>query len=113
MTDRGPTPDLHPLLLIDVDGVLNPFAAKRCPAGYVEEQIAGFPVRLRAADGPALLAYADRFELAWATTWEDQANTEIGPRIGLPPLPVIHFDFDGLGRRQARSDRRLSPASGR
>ncbi|MFE9580039.1 hypothetical protein ACFYO1_26885 [Nocardia sp. NPDC006044] len=28
-------------------------------------------------------------ELVWATTWADDANTEIAPRIGLPPLPVV------------------------
>lgn len=31
------------------------------------------------------------FELVWCTTWEHQANTEIGPRIGLDKLPVIEF----------------------
>jgi hypothetical protein len=28
-------------------------------------------------------------ELAWATTWEDRANTTVGPALGLPPLPVV------------------------
>jgi hypothetical protein len=30
-------------------------------------------------------------DLVWATTWEDEANTEIAPRLGLPPLPVVHW----------------------
>ena len=25
----------------------------------------------------------------WATTWLDDANTEIAPRLGLPDLPVV------------------------
>src|SRR2546427_12334 len=30
-------------------------------------------------------------ELVWATNWEHQANTMMGPAIGLPVLPVIEF----------------------
>ncbi|WP_248965696.1 hypothetical protein [Sphaerisporangium perillae] len=30
-------------------------------------------------------------ELVWATTWEDEANAEIAPRIGLPQLPVVNW----------------------
>lgn len=82
-----------PLLLIDVDGVLNPLGKIKPDAGFEEHRLAGFPVRLNKAHGPALLAFADRFELVWATTWEHQANELIGPRIGLPELPVIEFDF--------------------
>lgn len=29
--------------------------------------------------------------LVWATTWEDEANTEIASRIGLPTLPVVKW----------------------
>lgn len=83
----------RPVLLIDVDGVLNPFAARRTKPAFTMHQLAGYPVRLNPAHGPALLAFADRFDLVWATTWEDQANTLIGPILGLPKLPVIHFDF--------------------
>lgn len=28
-------------------------------------------------------------DLVWATTWEDMANVEISPRLGLPRLPVV------------------------
>lgn len=28
-------------------------------------------------------------DLVWATTWEDEANAEVAPRIGLPRLPVV------------------------
>jgi hypothetical protein len=30
-------------------------------------------------------------DLVWATAWEDEANTEIAPRIGLPRLPVVNW----------------------
>ena len=29
--------------------------------------------------------------LVWATAWEDDANVEIAPRIGLPRLPVVFW----------------------
>jgi hypothetical protein len=30
-------------------------------------------------------------ELVWASAWEDEANAEIAPRIGLPHLPVVRW----------------------
>jgi hypothetical protein len=30
-------------------------------------------------------------ELVWATTWEDDANIELAPRLALPPLRVVHW----------------------
>lgn len=93
------------LLLIDVDGPLNPYAAKptRRPAGYSTFRLApkginpAKPLRvwLNEDHGKILLDFAKEFdcELVWATTWEDDANFMIGPRIGLPKLPVIHFGW--------------------
>ncbi|GAA0988241.1 HAD domain-containing protein [Nocardiopsis tropica] len=82
----------RPLLFVDIDGPLNPYdrgnrSARR--AGYVRHSIEGFTVKLKRAHGAALLALP--FELVWATTWRDDANTLIGPRIGLPRLPVCEF----------------------
>ena len=90
-------------LLIDVDGPLNPFSGTNRPrekAGYRKFQMSpllwsGPPLNvwLRADHGPEILQLAEeaKLEPVWATTWEDEANTMIGPRIGLPELPVIHF----------------------
>jgi len=82
-----------PLLLLDVDGVLNPFAAPACPPGYTEHEFfpGGEPVRLCQAHGPWLAELADRFEIVWATAWETEANRRLAPLLGLPPLPVIRF----------------------
>ncbi|MFC8531969.1 hypothetical protein [Nocardia sp. NPDC057227] len=102
---------MKPLLFIDVDGPLNPYAAKphRRPPGYLTYRmmpptwiaqregmeplgrIAPLRVWLNPEHGPKLLALADRFELAWATTWEHDANTHIGPEIALPALPVVEW----------------------
>ncbi|MEO3974893.1 HAD domain-containing protein [Streptomyces sp. CAU 1734] len=93
-TAARPVPEQPPLLLLDVDGVLNPFAAAGCPDGYREH--AFFPgeepaVRLCDAHGPWLAELGREFELVWATAWEDEANTFITPVLGLPVLPVVRF----------------------
>ena len=88
----------RPLLLIDVDGVLNPFrrpgpewVKTKCSAGG-----RSYNMLLNPAHGPKLLDLAATVgcELVWATTWEHDANTEIGPKVGLPHLPVIEVDRD-------------------
>jgi hypothetical protein len=86
-----------PLLLLDVDGVLNPFAADACPAGYQEHPFfpGEDPVRLCLEHGRWLHELADHFEIVWATAWCDHANTFIAPVLGLPSLPVIQFP-DGV-----------------
>jgi hypothetical protein len=84
------------LLLLDVDGPLNPWAARTPPPGYTrhEWRLTRRDTRhahLNPDHGPALLALAARTgaELVWATSWEDLANRTIGPALGLPPLRVI------------------------
>jgi len=88
----------RPLLLIDVDGVLNPLARKS-PPGFSEQRLAGFLVRLSAQHGEWILSLErdHGFELVWATSWEHEANELIGPVIGLPQLPVIEFDNKLIG----------------
>ncbi|WP_049649258.1 HAD domain-containing protein [Kitasatospora sp. MY 5-36] len=86
------TADL-PLLLLDVDGVLNPFAAAVCPADYQEY---GFfpgeePVRLNRVHGRWLNGLAEHFEIVWATGWEEEANEFLAPFLGLERLPVVFF----------------------
>ena len=83
----------RPLLLLDVDGVLNPFAAPACPPGYEEHEFfpGEEPVRLCAAHGPWLVELAAQFELVWATGWGVNANRVLAPLLSLPDLPVIRF----------------------
>lgn len=81
-----------PLLLLDVDGVLNPFVPPACPPGYTEH---GFfpgedPVRPWAAHGPWLRNWP-RFQIVWATAWGADANRLLAPLLRLPDLPVIGF----------------------
>lgn len=89
---------MRPLLLLDIDGVLNPWAADGCPPGYVEHRFRAGWWRRRKAwlhpdHGPALRNLVDRtgVELVWATSWAHDANTMVGAALGLPSLPVIEF----------------------
>jgi hypothetical protein len=91
----------RPLLLIDVDGVLNPHVRPGSTLGsqYAVHRIAGQDVRLAVAHGEWLHRLARLYDLAWATPWEADANALIGPVIGAPPnMPVIAFtDLDARG----------------
>jgi hypothetical protein len=80
-----------PLLLLDVDGVLNPFAAPACPPGFVEHTLFPDeePVRVCAGHGDWLRELASHFTLVWATAWCEEANHRLAPLLGLKPLPVI------------------------
>ncbi|MFF2951852.1 hypothetical protein ACFVVU_11005 [Kitasatospora sp. NPDC057965] len=95
-----------PLLLLDVDGPLNPYAAvpQEQPAGYrthhlrPDFRLNRFPGRpaeeveplrlwLNPGHGPELLGLP--FELVWATAWQHEANSLIAPLVGLPELPYV------------------------
>lgn len=109
----------RPLLLLDVDGPLYPFAAKphRPPEGYTtyrtkpaswiaanapRQPLFVRPLRvwLNVDHGARLLALP--YDLVWATTWKQEANEWIGPPLHLPELPYVdwprqhHTDPDGI-----------------
>lgn len=110
---------MKPVLLLDVDGVLDPDFTPRAWAkrsgkdGWRRYDTSGpdlldddgEPLRLvqylNANHGSMLLAAAAEAgaELAWATTWNELANIYVGPKIGLPELPV--YDSGGNPKRPA------------
>lgn len=51
--------------------------------------------RLDPTLGPHLLALNCR--LVWATTWGEQANEAVSPRLGLPRLPVVEWPASSPG----------------
>lgn len=96
----------RPLLFLDVDGVLNPFAAPQMPDGFSEYRfmvhdevwlMAGSipPARPAGAwlnprfHGPMLRDLALDFDLVWATSWGNDANIHLSPLFGLPMLPIV------------------------
>ncbi|MFG2111079.1 hypothetical protein ACGFRB_00310 [Streptomyces sp. NPDC048718] len=91
---------MRPLLFLDVDGPLIPFGA---PPPYTYPSHAPVPppgshpllYRVDPAHGPRLAALG--CELVWATTWGDEANAIMAPRLGLPPLPVVDWPEEGPG----------------
>jgi hypothetical protein len=88
--------DPRPVLLVDVDGVLNPWLAADCPPGFsVHDFFPGERVLLSPAHGELLLSLAGAYELVWATAWEHRANRLICPVLSLPVMPVIEFPLDG------------------
>lgn len=93
MEASTPVTSSLPLFLLDVDGVLNPYAAPGCPPGYTEHDLfpGEDPVRICAEHGQWLSELATRFQLVWATAWGTEANRLLGSLLRLPDLPVIGF----------------------
>jgi hypothetical protein len=104
--------EAKPILFLDVDGPLNPYAApvedhppgygthRMRPASWAQdyppvplpgggERTPTLRVWLNPAHGEALLRLP--VELVWATTWEHEANEWIGPHLGLPELAVVEW----------------------
>lgn len=97
-----------PLLFLDVDGPLNPSGndhstgyqrhemkpqawQARFP-GKSESEIKPLSVRLNPQHGRRLRELAaEGYELVWATTWVEEANTFLAPLLGLPELPVVQW----------------------
>lgn len=84
---------VRPVLLLDVDGVLNPYVAAFCPAGYTEHALfpGEEPVRLCRRHGEWIAELADSFEVVWASAWGSEANRLLGPLLGLPGLAFVKF----------------------
>nr|WP_290862660.1 HAD domain-containing protein [Hamadaea sp.] len=76
----------RPLLFLDVDGTLLPFAGARHRSGdSANPLLAG----LDPGHGRRLAALP--CDLVWATTWMAEANEVLSPRLGLPQLPIVDF----------------------
>ncbi len=81
----------RPLLLLDVDGVLNPYGWRRLPAGYEPHALFACeqPVAINPDHGVWIAEAARLLDLAWVSSWNDEANRWLAPLLGIPPLPVV------------------------
>lgn len=84
-----------PILAVDVDGVISLFGFDTPPpsATVAWHLIDGSPHCISLAAGERLSRLAARFELVWATGWQERANDRLPQVIGIGPLPVIEFDL--------------------
>jgi hypothetical protein len=90
LTDPGNT---RPILFVDVDGVISLFGF---PAGLAPEGrfawVKGVPHFISPC-GALLRRLGERFELVWATGWEETANDYLPHLLDLPgELPCLSFD---------------------
>lgn len=96
--------DFKAYLFLDVDGPLNPYAAKSnqrpdgCQTFYLSWDNKVSPKKHRRGDmrvwynpshGNKLLELEDLgYKVTWATKWNHLANDVLSPLLGLPTLPV-------------------------
>jgi len=108
MTEHGIS--TRPLLFLDVDGTLLPFAgAARQTDDEANPLLAGLDPEhgRRLAELPC--------DLVWATTWMAEANEVLAPRLGLPDLPIVARpdDDDDTGRLHWKTRHLVEWAAGR
>ena len=92
-------------MFVDVDGVISLFGFRegyglaagdapfaQCPPGALHS-INGVMHYISSECGPRLARLAERYELVWATGWEETANDYLPHLLGLPEkLPFLTFD---------------------
>jgi hypothetical protein len=83
-----------PLLAVDVDGVISLFGFEERPAHTQLQLVDGVPHCISLPCGDRLRRLAERFELVWASGWEDKANFYLPELLGLPDLPHVSFDLE-------------------
>jgi len=85
-----------PILFVDVDGVLSLFGFDPSDdkLGHFH-WIDGIAHCIPPASGPLLVELAARFELVWATGWEEKANEYLPGILSLPFRELPSLSFDG------------------
>ena len=71
-----------PLLLLDIDGVLNAFP-DRAGQEYTRHTIDGSPIHLHVEVRNMVSALEEAFEIVWFTLWNHRATPGLGPHVGL------------------------------
>ena len=89
------SPSKAPLLFLDVDGVISLFGFSQAdpPPGSFH-WVDGVVHCIDEACGPRIERLAERYEIVWATGWEEKANEYLPHllRLTVRELPVISFD---------------------
>lgn len=79
-----------PLLLLDIDGVLNVFANSR---GFRRVEIGGYTIHLNPEHVEIVQAFEEKFDVVWSTMWQAQARSDFAPEAGFGHA-WRHIDFD-------------------
>jgi hypothetical protein len=98
--------DPRPILFVDVDGVISLFGfdTGRPPPGTFHS-IDGILHCIGSDAGPRLARLADRYELVWATGWEEKANEYLPHLLAMPEeLPVLTFEYAVFGEAHWKVD---------
>lgn len=84
---------VRPLLLLGVDGVLNPETAT-APTGFtpIKPTDASRSFLFSRSHRRWLIELAERFDVVWVSVWQDAANDVLAEHYGMPRRPVISFD---------------------
>lgn len=95
---------MKPLLLLDVDGVLNCFGSlwsdEYIAEHFVEPELAfdRYPIHCRKTTEALLARVLEEFVPVWATAWQEHAHGWWGPRLGLgDDWPHIPFTGGWVG----------------
>jgi hypothetical protein len=89
-----------PVLALDVDGVLNAFAPIR---PHVTRQIGGrtvkgvfqpYTLRFDNEVVDMIEALQEHFDICWFTMWNERANDQIAPALGIDTFPVWQADHN-------------------
>jgi hypothetical protein len=81
-----------PLLAVDIDGVISIFGWEERPRLTHMQLVDGVPHCISLPVGDRLRRLSERFELVWASGWEEKANFYLPQLLGLPELPHVAFD---------------------
>lgn len=86
---------MRPLLLLDVDGVLNAVTTRPDPAVWPDWQTGqavaagrSWPIHWSASVVAAVIGWHGVADVQWLTTWGHDANGGLRELLGLPELPV-------------------------
>lgn len=106
---------MRPLVLVDVDGVLNAIGPPddEWPDWQRGTAVAlgrSWPIRWSPTVTAALRGWLEVADVRWLTTWGHDANGGLHTLLGLPELPVAgtHADVDSPGGSDAFAERTLA-----